>query len=118
METDSSTTNNTTRTTPQQVRHMIAVEVGQRLTQARSEQQLSLEEVSDQLKLRITQLQALESGDWSSLPHDALATGFLRQYAKLLSVDVEDTLARLKSEPLNFKPPHPFPDPGIAPSWR
>jgi len=97
---------------------MITVEAGQRLMQARTEQQLSLEEVSDQLKLHTSQLQALESGDWSLLPHDALATGFLRQYARLLSVDVEDTLTRLKSEPLNLKSPHTFPDPGIAPSWR
>ncbi|MDX8409162.1 MAG: helix-turn-helix domain-containing protein [Mariprofundales bacterium] len=97
---------------------MITVEVGQRLAQARTEQQMSLEDISNQLKLHTGQLQALESGDWSLLPHDALATGFLRQYANLLAVDVEETLTRLKSDAFNVKQPLTFPDPGIAPNRK
>ncbi|MDQ6951055.1 MAG: helix-turn-helix domain-containing protein [Mariprofundales bacterium] len=103
---------------PEAIRHAIILEVGQRLKQTRNQQNTSLEEVSEQLKLRITQLQALECGDWSAISNETFALGFLRQYATLLHIDIEDSLRTLKSDQFKFQNPLTFPDPEIAPSRR
>ncbi|MDQ6963820.1 MAG: helix-turn-helix transcriptional regulator [Mariprofundales bacterium] len=100
------------------VRRMVTIEVGQRLRLAREEQKLSLTVISDRIKLRTVQLEALESGDWQALPHGALAVAFLRQYADFLNVNIDETLQQLKSESLGFHHPLTFPDPAIAPNRR
>ncbi len=97
---------------------MITIEVGQRLRLAREEQGITLEQLSDQLKLSLRQLTALEEGDWSRLPNDTIALAFLRQYARHLGVDVADSVEQLKSDALRIHQPLTFPDPAIAPNRK
>ncbi|MCR9212963.1 MAG: DUF4115 domain-containing protein [Proteobacteria bacterium] len=61
--------------------------VGDRLRMAREERGLSLHQVAGILRLKATQVQALEDGDYSRLPGQTFVTGFLRSYANLLDLD-------------------------------
>lgn len=65
---------------------------GERLARARQEQGLSTGEVGRQLKLSPGQIEALESGDYGSLPGPIFVRGFIRNYARLLKLDPEELL--------------------------
>ncbi len=60
--------------------------VGQYLREAREGQGLTLSDVSNSLCLRRTLINAMETGDWSSLPHEVYVKGYLKEYAQLLNV--------------------------------
>ncbi|MGV8894190.1 MAG: helix-turn-helix domain-containing protein [Burkholderiaceae bacterium] len=57
----------------------------------------SIEQVADQIKLSPHQILAIESDDYAGLPM-VVARGFIRSYAKCLTMDVMPLLAMLKSE--------------------
>ncbi|MDX8413279.1 MAG: helix-turn-helix domain-containing protein [Mariprofundales bacterium] len=107
-----------TQTSKKDVRRMVTIEVGQRLRLAREAQKLSLASVTEDIKLRPIQLEALESGCWQRLPNETLALAFLRQYAVHLNVDIDDALQKLKSDSLSFHQPLTFPDPAISPNRK
>lgn len=60
----------------------------QELVAAREARGLSIEDMQRQLKLHMRQVVALESGDWAALPGAPFVRGTLRNYGKLLAVDV------------------------------
>ena len=68
------------------------------LRRAREARQLSLEDIEKELRIRRRYLQALELGDYSALPGQIQARGFLRNYARFLGVPVEEALARYEAE--------------------
>ncbi len=68
---------------------------GARLQAAREAAGLSLEQVSQQLKLAPRQVRALEEEDFAQLPGRTFARGFVRNYARLLNLDGDDLLALL-----------------------
>lgn len=86
------------------------------LKEARQSRELSLEEAAMALKLRMVYLEALESGDWSEMPGEVYALGFLKQYAAHLGVDVSDSVEKLKTGDYKLTKPLTFPDPPIAPN--
>jgi len=94
------------------------IDIGQRLQQARQQRQLNIHDVSHQLKLRKQYLEALEAGDWQQLPGDAYAIGFLKQYARLLQLDLKQEIEQIKSGEYRLTSPLTFPDPPIAPSRK
>ncbi len=61
--------------------------VGAHLRLERERQELSLHEVAERLRLRAKQLQALEEGDYDSLPGQTFVIGFIRSYATSLGLD-------------------------------
>lgn len=69
--------------------------VGDTLRRTREAQGLSLAEVANALKLNVRQVEALEGGRFDELPGLAFTRGFLRNYARLLRVDVAPLLATL-----------------------
>ncbi len=69
--------------------------VGERLSQAREARGLSIDEVASALKLGPRQVAALEAGEWQSLPGNAFARGFVRNYARYLELDVGPLMAAL-----------------------
>lgn len=71
------------------------ISVGEILRRAREAQGFSLAEVANALKLNIRQIEALESGRFDELPGLAFTRGFLRNYARLLRLDVAPLLANL-----------------------
>lgn len=61
---------------------------GMLLSNERVKRGLSLQEVADRLKLSRKQLEAIENDEYDKLPGPAFARGFVRNYAKLLGLDV------------------------------
>ena len=68
--------------------------MGETLRHAREDQNLTLEQVSRALHIRIRFLTALEASDMRALPSMAQSRGFLRMYAEHLGLDPAPLLAR------------------------
>ena len=81
-----------------------AEEIGRLLRDAREERGLDLLAVHDQLSRPITQLEALEQGNLSRLPDQALALSTLRRYAVFLGLD-GDALALRMIDAWSARPP-------------
>jgi len=86
------------------------------LKNSRQNQKLNLEEVAVSLKLRMSYLEALESGQWDDMPGEVYALGFLKQYAAYLGVDISGSIEKLKTGDYKLTKPLTFPDPPIAPN--
>lgn len=71
---------------------------GELLAARRNELRLTLDEVSQRLKLAPRQIAALEANDFASLPGLASVRGFVRSYAKLLELDPAPLLELISAE--------------------
>ncbi len=67
-------------------------ELGRLLYEARTAKQLSLADIEAVTRIRQRYLEALENGDYASLPRGTVARGFVRTYAAYLGLDVEGVL--------------------------
>lgn len=74
--------------------------IGEELRQAREQMGASLKDVEDATKIRAKYIKAMENDNFDVLPGKAYAKGFLRTYARFLSLDGE-TLARRYEEQLS-----------------
>jgi cytoskeleton protein RodZ len=72
--------------------------VGARLTQLRESKGWTIDDVSARLKVSVTKLRALESGDISHLPDTTFALGVVRSYAKMLGADPAPFTQALRRE--------------------
>ncbi len=63
--------------------------IGQRLKQLREAKGVSLEEVSQETRIRMKYLRAIEANDIESLPSPMQMRGFLRLYASILGVEMK-----------------------------
>jgi cytoskeleton protein RodZ len=68
---------------------------GPRLKAGREQKQLALAEVAAKLKLTARQVEALEEEDLSHLPSEVFVRGFVRNYARLVDVEVDSLIAPL-----------------------
>ncbi len=73
--------------------------VGQQLRAAREAQNLSLEQISSATYIRLRYLQAMEVGDFDTLPSQTQARGFLRTVAAYLKLAPEPLLGLLDKAP-------------------
>lgn len=94
--------------------------IGEVLKKAREGKGLSLERVATDLKIRVTQLKAIEEEDFSIFPADVYTMGYIRAYSLYLGINPEPLIEhfkRLRSDipkvsPEETKPelmPSPFP---------
>ena len=74
------------------------VDAGATLHKARLEQQWSIEDIAANLNLSSEIIEALEAGDYSSLPEWTFVRGYLSAYARLLGV-AEDTVVANTGDP-------------------
>ncbi|MGP1718381.1 MAG: RodZ domain-containing protein [Methylophilus sp.] len=65
---------------------------GNVLKAARESLGLSIHEVCSQLRLGVKQIQAIEQDDFDQLPQPSIVRGFIRNYARLLNIDVTPVL--------------------------
>lgn len=72
--------------------------IGDMLKTRREELGLTLDEVSQRLRIRLVFLKALEDGRIDQLPGVAYATGFLKAYAELLKLDSDALVKRFRHE--------------------
>jgi cytoskeleton protein RodZ len=68
---------------------------GAMLRAARDAAGLSIDALSQQLKLSPRQVKALEEGDYASLPGRTFVRGFVRNYARAVNIDPEAVLAAI-----------------------
>lgn len=68
------------------------------LRRTRETRQIALADAEKALRIRRRYLQALEMGDYTALPGEIQARGFLRNYARYLNLPVEEALARYDAE--------------------
>jgi len=68
---------------------------GARLAAERERQGLSRADVAQRLHMSVTQVEALEAGDYARLPHGMFLRGFVRNYAKVVGLDGSALLATL-----------------------
>ncbi len=68
---------------------------GSLLREARTAASLSIDAVAQQLKLAPRQVKALEDDDFAALPGRTFVRGFVRNYARLLRLDMATVLAAL-----------------------
>ncbi len=66
--------------------------LGAALAAARNAKNMSVQAVSDSLRLSLKQISALENDDFSALPQPMVTRGFIRNYARLLELDAEPLL--------------------------
>ena len=72
--------------------------IGALLRAARMRQGLEVQDVSSALRIRLVHLQAIEDGRFGDLPGPTYAVGFVRAYADHLGLDVDEVVARFRSE--------------------
>lgn len=65
---------------------------GEALAAARQAQNLSVADAARQLKLSVSQIEALEAGNFGKLPGPIFVRGFIRNYARLLKLDADALL--------------------------
>ena len=82
-----------TRTAKQGVPEHEGPMAGERLRQARQEQQISVLEVAKELHLDEPKVRALERNEFDVLGAPVFAKGHLRKYAQLVGVDEDDVFA-------------------------
>ena len=73
--------------------------IGQKLKQLREKNGISLEEISQHTRIRLSILLAIEDDDLSEIPSEAQARGFLKLYADYLKVDLYALLPSTSAEP-------------------
>lgn len=69
------------------VNEVVSEGCGQRLSEARLALAWSVETVAGDLKLSVSQIQAMESEDWARFPSKIALRGFLRVYAQHVGLD-------------------------------
>lgn len=65
---------------------------GPMLRAARKEKSMSVEDVSEQLNLSNSVVDAIENDSWEHLPEATYVRGYIRSYARLLGIDPADVL--------------------------
>lgn len=77
--------------------------IGEALKNAREKKKLSLEEVSQKLRIKEVYLEALEKGHYYVFPGLSYASGFLRSYALFLGLDAKALLEEFHKETSEIK---------------
>ncbi|MDH5254081.1 MAG: DUF4115 domain-containing protein [Nitrospira sp.] len=68
--------------------------VGEFFRQVRETKGLTVDEVASKTRIRSDFVKALEDGNFSKLPDQVFASGFVRSYARSLGLDEEDAIQR------------------------
>lgn len=79
-------------------------QVGERLRVAREEKGLSLEDIATQTRIPLRHLEAIEAGDWSSLPAPTYTVGFAKSYASAVGLDRNEIGEEVRAEVGSTRP--------------
>jgi cytoskeletal protein RodZ len=72
--------------------------IGQRLIDAREARGLTAADVANKLRIRTMFVDALEREDWQAIGDPIYARGFLKNYARLVGLDVDGLAAQANAE--------------------
>ena len=82
--------------------------LGDALRLQREAMGVTMEQAAEDTRIRTKFLQAIESGDYQSLPGTVYTKGFLRNYAEYLNLDAEEMLALYTGERVGTDPVRTF----------
>lgn len=71
----------------------VIAQIAQTLKERRAARSLTLEKVTQNIKIRKQYLQAMENGAWNELPGEVYVRGFVKRYAQYLGLDGEKLMA-------------------------
>jgi transcriptional regulator with XRE-family HTH domain len=71
---------------------------GERLREAREAQGISLDEIAARTRVPVRQLEAIERGDYSTLPSITYSVGFARAYARAVGVDEVQIASEVRAQ--------------------
>ncbi len=71
---------------------------GWSLTSIRTDKGISLEEISQNTKIKVSTLRALEVGEFDSLPGGIYNISYIRQYARAVGVDESSLVEMYRSK--------------------
>ncbi|AWW73813.1 helix-turn-helix domain-containing protein [Erythrobacter sp. KY5] len=71
---------------------------GGRLREAREAKRLDLAHVAAETRIPLRHLEAIEEGDYASLPSRTYAIGFARNYARVVALDAEQIVGMVRDE--------------------
>ncbi len=74
------------------------IRVGQKLQEERLRQGLTIEDVSENTKIRPSFLEAIEKGEYDKLPSASYAHGFVKNYTNFLGLPEKEILALFRRE--------------------
>lgn len=74
------------------------MEIGERLKEAREDQNLSLESLQETTKIQKRYLEAIEQGNFKILPGTFYARAFIKEYAAAVGLDPNELLEEYKEE--------------------
>lgn len=72
--------------------------VGEQLKDCRQKKGLSIEKISERIKVPDKYLKALENGEYNDLPVDVYTCGFLKKYAEFLNLSTDEIVNFYKKE--------------------
>jgi cytoskeleton protein RodZ len=82
--------------------------LGDALRLQREQMGVTLEQAADDTRIRLKFLQAIESGDYQSLPGNVYTKGFLRNYAEYLNLEPDEIVALYVGERGGIEPLRTF----------
>ncbi|MEK7061218.1 MAG: helix-turn-helix domain-containing protein [Patescibacteria group bacterium] len=92
--------------------------VGDTLKSARFKKRYSLNKVEKETKIKKEFVEAIENGNWTALPDFSVVSGFVKNLASFLEVDVKTAYATLKRDyPPQKLSINPKPDVGDKFTW-
>lgn len=87
------------------------INVGAYLREMRKEKGTAIDEVANQIFIRPALVEAIETGDWETLPEPVFVQGFIRRYAEYLGLDGREVARKFEPTPVAV-----LPDPNLASS--
>ena len=93
------------------------IAIGETLRRERLKRNLDLQQISNELKLSVRMLEAIESEQFDRLPGGVFTKSFVRQYARLLGLDEDEIgaeVARLVDPPADALPVETKPLPSVS----
>jgi transcriptional regulator with XRE-family HTH domain len=72
-------------------------EIGNTLREARVRRNLTLQQVEEDIKIRVKYVQAMENEDWDVMPGVTYVKGFLRTYSTYLGLDPDVVVGEFRS---------------------
>jgi cytoskeletal protein RodZ len=72
-------------------------EIGNTLREARVRRNLTLQQVEEDIKIRVKYVQAMENEDWDVMPGITYVKGFLRTYSTYLALDPDVIIGEFRS---------------------
>jgi cytoskeletal protein RodZ len=89
-------------------------EIGNTLREARVRRNLTLQQVEEDIKIRVKYVQAMENEDWDVMPGVTYVKGFLRTYSTYLALDPDVIIGEFRSRGMVASEEHQEPFSGSS----